>query len=123
MDFLKYSFPEITSLQYVINPKGNDTIYDQEVVCYHGRNYILEEMEGLQFKINAKSFYQTNSEQAYNLYKITRDFAELTGNELVYDLYTGTGTIAQFVAQKGQKSCWCRSRSRCHKSRKRKRST
>ena len=103
MDFLKYSFPEITSLQYVINPKGNDTIYDQEVVCYHGRNYILEEMEGLQFKINAKSFYQTNSEQAYNLYKITRDFAELTGNELVYDLYTGTGTIAQFVAKKAKK--------------------
>jgi 23S rRNA (uracil1939-C5)-methyltransferase len=103
MDFLKNSFPEITSLQYVINPKGNDTIYDQEVVCYHGRNYILEEMEGLQFKINAKSFYQTNSEQAYNLYKITRDFAGLTGNELVYDLYTGTGTIAQFVAKKAKK--------------------
>lgn len=103
MDFLKNSFPKITSLQYVINPKGNDTIYDQEVVCYHGRNYILEEMEGLQFKINAKSFYQTNSEQAYNLYKITRDFAGLTGNELVYDLYTGTGTIAQFVAKKAKK--------------------
>ena len=103
MDFLKNSFPEITSLQYVINPKGNDTIYDQEVVCYHGRNYILEEMEGLQFKINAKSFYQTNSEQAYNLYKITRDFAGLTGNELIYDLYTGTGTIAQFLAKKAKK--------------------
>ncbi|MDA0315977.1 MAG: 23S rRNA (uracil(1939)-C(5))-methyltransferase RlmD [Bacteroidetes bacterium] len=103
MGFLKNSFPEITSLQYVINPKGNDTIYDQEVVCYYGRNYILEEMEGLQFKINAKSFYQTNSEQAYNLYKITRDFAGLTGSELVYDLYTGTGTIAQFVAKKAKK--------------------
>ena len=103
MDFLKNTFPEITSLQYVINSKGNDTIYDQEIVCYYGQNYILEEMEGLQFKINAKSFYQTNSEQAYNLYKITRDFAGLTGNELVYDLYTGTGTIAQFVAKKAKK--------------------
>jgi 23S rRNA (uracil1939-C5)-methyltransferase len=103
MDFLKNTFPEITSLQYVINSKLNDTIYDQEIVCYYGQNYILEEMEGLQFKINAKSFYQTNSEQAYNLYKITRDFAGLTGNELVYDLYTGTGTIAQFVAKKAKK--------------------
>jgi 23S rRNA (uracil1939-C5)-methyltransferase len=103
LEFLKNTFPEITSLQYVINSKGNDTIYDQDVVCYHGKNYIVEEMEGLQFKINAKSFYQTNSEQAYNLYKITRDFANLTGNELVYDLYTGTGTIAQFVAKKAKK--------------------
>ncbi len=103
LDFLKTSFPEITSLQYVINPKGNDTIYDQDVICYHGHPFIMEEMEGLQFKINAKSFYQTNSEQAYNLYKITRDFAGLTGKELVYDLYTGTGTIAQFVAEKAKK--------------------
>lgn len=96
-------FPEITSLQYVINEKLNDTIYDQEVICYHGRDYILEEMEGLQFRVNAKSFYQTNSEQAYRLYSITRDFAGLTGNELVYDLYTGTGTIAQFVSKKAKK--------------------
>ena len=96
-------FPEITSLQYVINSKGNDTIYDQEVICFNGRDYIIEEMEGLKFKINAKSFYQTNSEQAYELYKVTRDFAELSGNELVYDLYTGTGTIAQFVAKKAKK--------------------
>ena len=103
MEFLKNSFPEITSLQYVINPKGNDTIYDQEVVCYSGQTYIVEEMEALQFKINSKSFYQTNSEQALNLYKITRDFAGLTGNELVYDLYTGTGTIAQFIAKKAKK--------------------
>ena len=103
LDFLKTSFPEITSLQYVINPKDNDTIYDQDVICYHGRPYIMEEMEGLQFKVNAKSFYQTNSEQAYNLYKITRDFAGLTGEELVYDLYTGTGTIAQFVAKNANK--------------------
>lgn len=96
-------FPEITSLQYVINNKGNDTIYDQNVIVYKGRNHILEEMEGLQFSINAKSFYQTNSDQAYELYKITRDFAGLTGNEIVYDLYTGTGTIAQFVAKKAKK--------------------
>jgi len=96
-------FPEITSLQYVINEKGNDTIYDQEVVCFKGRDHIFEQMEGLQFKINAKSFYQTNSAQAYELYKITRDFADLKGDELVYDLYTGTGTIAQFVAKKAKK--------------------
>lgn len=103
LDFVAERFPEITSLQYVVNEKGNDTIYDQEVVCYAGRDHIFEEMEGLKFKINAKSFYQTNSAQAYELYKITRDFAELTGEELVYDLYTGTGTIAQFVAKKAKK--------------------
>ncbi len=103
LDFLKQSFPEITSLQYVVNAKANDTIYDQNVILYHGRDYILEEMEGLQFSINAKSFYQTNSAQAYELYKITRDFAGLSGNELVYDLYTGTGTIAQFVSKKAAK--------------------
>ena len=103
LDHLKTTFPEITSLQYIINGKANDTIYDQEVICYHGRDHIFEEMEGLRFKINAKSFYQTNSDQAYNLYKITRDFAGLTGNELVYDLYTGTGTIAQFVAKNALK--------------------
>lgn len=93
----------ITSLQYVINGKGNDSIYDQEVLLFNGRDHIFEEMEGLKFKINAKSFYQTNSEQAYELYKITRDFANLTGDEIVYDLYTGTGTIAQFVAKKAKK--------------------
>ena len=103
LQFLKETFPQITSLQYVINAKGNDTIYDQDVICYHGQNFIVEEMEDLQFNINAKSFYQTNSKQAYNLYKITRDFANLSGNELVYDLYTGTGTIAQFVAKKAKK--------------------
>ena len=102
LDHLTTTFPEITSLQYVINSKANDTIYDQEVICYHGNDFIFEEMEGLRFKINAKSFYQTNSEQAYQLYKITRSFAELTGNELVYDLYTGTGTIAQFVAKQAK---------------------
>ena len=103
LEHLKTSFPEITSLQYIINSKANDTIYDQDVICYHGRDHIFEEMEGLRFKINAKSFYQTNSDQAYNLYKITRDFAGLTGKELVYDLYTGTGTIAQFVAKSALK--------------------
>ncbi|GMN11794.1 23S rRNA (uracil(1939)-C(5))-methyltransferase RlmD [Croceitalea sp. MTPC9] len=103
LENLNKSFPEITSLQYVVNQKGNDTIYDQEVVCFLGRDHIFEEMEGLQFKINAKSFYQTNSAQAYELYKITRDFAGLTGNELVYDLYTGTGTIAQFVSRDAKK--------------------
>jgi 23S rRNA (uracil1939-C5)-methyltransferase len=103
MNAIASEFPEITSLLYVVNSKGNDTLYDQEIICYGGSNHIFEEMEGLRFKINAKSFYQTNSEQAYNLYKVTRDFAGLTGNELVYDLYTGTGTIAQFVAKQAGK--------------------
>src|SRR5690606_23144925 len=83
LDNIAINFPEITSLQYVINNKGNDTIYDQEVITYKGRDHIFEEMEGLKFKINAKSFYQTNSKQAYELYKITRDFAQLEGHELV----------------------------------------
>lgn len=103
LDFIKTKFPEITSLQYVINQKGNDTIYDQNVVCYHGKSYITEKMEGLSFKIDAKSFYQTNSKQAYQLYKIARQYADLKGNETVYDLYTGTGTIAQFIAAKAKK--------------------
>jgi 23S rRNA (uracil1939-C5)-methyltransferase len=103
LNHVKETFPEITSLLYVINGKGNDTIYDQEVICFNGRDHIFEEMEGLKFKINAKSFYQTNSDQAYELYKITRDFAGLEGDELVYDLYTGTGTIAQFVAKKAKR--------------------
>ncbi|GGH03502.1 tRNA (uracil-5-)-methyltransferase [Polaribacter pacificus] len=103
LEYMATSFPEITSLQYVINGKANDTIYDQEVVLFKGRDHIFEEMEGLRFKINAKSFYQTNSAQAYELYKITRDFAGLSGSELVYDLYTGTGTIAQFVSKKAAK--------------------
>ena len=103
LNFLVEKFPEITSLQYVINGKPNDTIYDQDVHLFHGRDHILEEMEGLKFTINAKSFYQTNSDQAYELYKVTRDFAGLTGNEIVYDLYTGTGTIAQFVSKSAAK--------------------
>jgi len=103
MDHLAERFPGITSLQYVVNQKANDTLYDQDIKLYKGREYILEQMEGLSFSINAKSFYQTNSDQAYELYSITRDFAGLTGNELVYDLYTGTGTIAQFVSRKAKK--------------------
>ncbi len=96
-------FPEITSLLYIVNEKANDTITDQIVLRWKGNDFIYEEMEGLKFKIGPKSFYQTNSEQAYELYKITRDFAGLTGNELVYDLYTGTGTIANFVARQAKK--------------------
>jgi 23S rRNA (uracil1939-C5)-methyltransferase len=103
MDFLKDKFPEITSLLYIINQKGNETFHDQDVICYHGTPYIEEEMEGLTFRVGPKSFYQTNSLQAYELYKITRDFAQLNGNETVYDLYTGTGTIANFVAKKAKK--------------------
>lgn len=96
-------FPEITSLLYIVNQKANDTITDQEVHLFRGRDYILETMEGLQFKVGPKSFYQTNSEQAYELYKVARDFASLTGEELVYDLYTGTGTIANFVSRQARK--------------------
>jgi 23S rRNA (uracil1939-C5)-methyltransferase len=103
LDYLYDKFPEITSLQFVINSKANDTLYDTDIQLYKGRDYILEEMEGLKFSINAKSFYQTNSDQAYELYKITRDFAGLNGEEVVYDLYTGTGTIAQFVSKKAKK--------------------
>ncbi|HEU4716629.1 MAG TPA: 23S rRNA (uracil(1939)-C(5))-methyltransferase RlmD [Bacteroidia bacterium] len=96
-------FPQITSLLYVINQKGNDTFNDLAVHTFSGREYIIEEMEGLQFRVGPKSFYQTNSAQAYELYKVARDFAGLTGNENVYDLYTGTGTIALFVAGKAKK--------------------
>ena len=97
------SFPQITSLMYVINNKCNDTIGDLDVEVFKGNDHIFEEMEGLRFKVGPKSFYQTNSEQAYNLYKVAREFAGLTGNELVYDLYTGTGTIANFVARQARK--------------------
>ena len=102
MQAIKDNFPEITSLQYVINTKVNDTIADQEILLYSGREYILEEMEGLRFRVGPKSFYQTNSRQAYELYKVARDMAGLTGSELVYDLYTGTGTIANFVARRAR---------------------
>jgi 23S rRNA (uracil1939-C5)-methyltransferase len=99
LNSLKNEFPEITSLMYVVNQKGNDTITDQAVILFSGQSYIREEMEGLIFKIGPKSFYQTNSGQAYELYKIVREFASLAGNETVYDLYTGTGTIANFIAR------------------------
>ena len=103
LNHISGTFSEITSLLYIINEKANDTITDQEVLVWRGRDHIFEEMENLRFKIGAKSFYQTNSRQAYNLYKIARDFAGLSGNELVYDLYTGTGTIANFVARSAKK--------------------
>ncbi|QMU31563.1 23S rRNA (uracil(1939)-C(5))-methyltransferase RlmD [Adhaeribacter radiodurans] len=99
LDFLHQSFPQITSLQYVVNNKGNETFHDLDVICYKGEPYIHEEMEGLRFRVGPKSFYQTNSEQAYELYRLTREMADLTGTELVYDLYTGAGTIANFVAR------------------------
>ncbi|NVJ85404.1 MAG: 23S rRNA (uracil(1939)-C(5))-methyltransferase RlmD [Algoriphagus sp.] len=102
MEFLKNRFPEITSLLYVVNMKGNETFHDLELVTYAGQSFIEEEMEGLKFKVGPKSFYQTNSKQAYELYKVARDFAELKGDEVVYDLYTGTGTIANFVAKKAK---------------------
>ncbi len=101
--FLSQKFPEITSLMYVINEKRNDTIFDLEVKTYKGESFIYEEMEGLKFKIGAKSFFQTNSEQAYKLYKIAREFANLKTNETAYDLYTGTGTIANFIAKNAKK--------------------
>lgn len=100
---LKNKFPQIISLLYAINTKGNDSIYDLDVKTFSGQDFIMEEMEDLQFKIGPKSFYQTNPAQAYELYKITRDFADLKGDEIVYDLYTGTGTIAQFVSKKAKK--------------------
>ena len=103
LNALSEKFPKITSLQYVINSKGNDTLYDQNIILFKGKDHIFEEMEGLKFKIGPKSFYQTNSTQAYELYKITRDFANLSGNEVVYDFYTGTGTIAQFVSKEAKK--------------------
>lgn len=101
--FVAGEFPQITSLLYVVNNKCNDAINDLDVMVFKGNDHIFEEMEGLRFKIGAKSFYQTNSEQAYNLYKVARNFAGLTGNELVYDLYTGTGTIANFVSRQAKK--------------------
>ena len=103
LQFMADTFPQITSLMYVINNKCNDTIGDLDVEVFKGNDHIFEEMEGLRFKVGPKSFYQTNSEQAYNLYKVAREFAGLTGNELVYDLYTGTGTIANFVARQARK--------------------
>ena len=102
LQFMADTWPEITSLIYVINNKCNDTIGDLPIHVFKGEDHIIEEMEGLKFKVGPKSFYQTNSRQAYNLYKVTREFAGLTGDELVYDLYTGTGTIANFVSRKAR---------------------
>lgn len=102
MGAIKEKFPQITCLMYVVNLKVNDNIADQEIILYSGRDYIEEEMEGLKFRIGPKSFYQTNSKQAYELYKVARRMAKLTGNELVYDLYTGTGTIANFVSRQAR---------------------
>ena len=102
LQFMADTWPEITSLIYVINNKCNDTIGDLPIYVFKGDDHIIEEMEGLKFKVGPKSFYQTNSRQAYNLYKVTREFAGLTGDELVYDLYTGTGTIANFVSRKAR---------------------
>lgn len=99
MNYIASSFPQITSLLYVINGKANDTITDQEIVTWKGSDCIYEEMEGLRFKIGPKSFFQTNSKQAHNLYNVVREFAQLQKDELVYDLYTGTGTIANFIAR------------------------
>ena len=102
LEFLHTEFPEIISLLYVENLKMNDTIADQDIHVYFGQDHIIEQMEDLQFKVGPKSFYRTNTEQAYELYKVAREFAQLTGDELVYDLYTGTGTIANFVARKAK---------------------
>ena len=99
LDAIKNEFPEITSLMYVVNGKVNDTISDQDVILYSGRDYIIEQMGDLKFRVGPKSFYQTNSSQAFELYKVAHRMARLSGNELVYDLYTGTGTIANFVAR------------------------
>ncbi len=100
MEHLKVTFEQITSLFYIVNTKWNDSISDQTPILYSGEDHIMEQMEGLRFKVGPKSFYQTNSEQAYELYKITRDFAELTEGDTLYDLYTGTGTIANFCASR-----------------------
>ena len=103
MSHLGETFPEITSLLYVNNQKFNDTIGDLDVVTFKGEDHIFLQMENLKFKVGPKSFYQTNTEQAFELYKVAREFAGLTGEELVYDLYTGTGTIANFVAARARK--------------------
>lgn len=103
LNHLADEFPSITSLMYVVNTKVNDTIHDLDVICFKGTDFILEEMEGIKFKVGPKSFYQTNSQQAYELYKLARSYASLKGDELVYDLYTGTGTIANFLAKSCQK--------------------
>lgn len=103
LDFLASRFPRITSLMYIINPKKNDSVGDLEPVLYSGKDYLVEEMSGLKFRIGPKSFYQTNTRQGIRLYNVAREFAGLSGKELVYDLYTGTGTIANYVADSARK--------------------
>ena len=103
LNHLISKFPSISSLNYCINSKENDTIYDQEIICFSGKSYITESMENLRFKITPKSFYQTNSEQAFELYKIALDYSAIKTSDIVYDLYTGTGTIAQFISKKCKK--------------------
>ena len=103
MNYLKSSFPMITSLNYVINQKGNDTFHDLEVICFAGKPFMLEVMEDLKFQIGPKSFFQTNAKQALKLYQLVREYAALTGKEVVYDLYTGTGTIGLFLAKHAAK--------------------
>lgn len=103
LESLADAFPQITSLMYTINSKANDTLYDQEIFVFRGRDHIIEEMEDLKFRIGPKSFFQTNTKQSLELYRVAREFAGLTGNELVYDLYTGTGTIANFIARSAKK--------------------
>ena len=103
MSYLQKEFPEITSLIYMVNDKWNDSLGDREPICFAGKDHIIEEMEGLKFKVGPKSFYQTNSEQAYELYKVTREFADLKEDDTLYDLYTGTGTIANFCARRAKK--------------------
>lgn len=103
MEHIKTKFPEITSLLYIINQKKNETIFDQDVICYHGKNHMVEDFEGIKFKIGPKSFFQTNTDQALELYRITRERANISEDDVVYDLYTGTGTIANFVAGQAKK--------------------
>ena len=103
LDFVKERFPQITSLIYFVNEKWNDSLTDQTPICYAGKDHIFEQMEGLRFKVGPKSFYQTNSAQAYELYKVARDFADLKPEDTLYDLYTGTGTIANFCARRCKK--------------------
>jgi len=102
MEYIKKTFKKITSLLYTINEKANNTLYDQEIICYNGKDHINEKVKDLTFKIGPKSFFQTNSEQAVKLYTKARELAQITKDDIVYDLYTGTGTIAQFIAQKAK---------------------
>ncbi len=118
LDFLGSEFPQITSLWYVINSKKNDSLNDQTPILYKGEDHLYEEMDGLKFRIGPKSFYQTNTRQALELYRVVKDYAALSGSETVYDLYTGTGTIAAYLARVRRESHWYRvcggSGQRCH---------